>query len=386
MFLRETCAKGGILPVVTLCRRINRITHLTILIQFIPKANPLLSIQIVEFLGDLAPTKGGVITDIVLAVGAFLGSDDDHTVGTTRTIDSGSRNVLQHLDALNIRRIQERQRIKRSITGLGTSTGGGRIIIDDETINHVEGFVTTRDTITTTDADDAGSTRLTRGLCDVQTSHSTLQGTLYGIVLLAEHISIYRRDATGEFQTLLGTITHNHHFVEFAGVIYQRDLHGLLKIIDIHVEGTITHVFHTEGQRGLHLCLEGEVTVIVGHDTLTLFTLYNHGCTNQGFARANICDMTCNQVLRYSQQGADRNDSCNKQSFYHKFKYLFSLFLRGKYILYLFNLYLGQFVVQVQQSKFMIKLRAVCENPLQETVYGIVSLIIAHANLLDSNF
>ena len=247
MFLREACTKGSILPVVTLCRRVNRITHLTILIQFVPKVNPLSGIQVVKLLGDLAPTKGGVITDIVLAMRSFLSSDDDHTVGTTRTIDSGSGNILQHLDALDIRGVQERQRIKRGITGLGTCTGGCRIIIDDETINHIERFVTTSDTITTTDADDAGCTRLTRGLCDIQTSHSTLQGTLYGIVLLAEHISIYRRDTTGQLQALLGTITHNHHFVEFAGVIYQRDLHGLLEVIDIHVEGTIANVFHTEG-------------------------------------------------------------------------------------------------------------------------------------------
>ena len=385
MFLRETGTQSGILPVVALCRSINRITHFTILIEFVPKVNPLSGIQIIKLSGDLAPTEGGIITDVVLAMGAFLRGDDNHTIGTTRTIDSGSRNVLQHFDALDIRGVQERQGVKCGITGLGTCTGRGRIVIHDEAIDHVERFVTTGDTITTTDADDAGSTRLTRGLCDVQTCHSTLQGTLNRIILLTEDFITYRRNATGQLQALLGTISHNHHFVKFAGVINQRYLHGLLEVIDIHIEGAIAYIFHTEGQRSLHLRLEGEVTIVVGHDTLTLFTLYNHGCTNQGFTSANICDMTCNQVLRYSQQGANRNECCNKQSLYHKFKYLFSLFLRGKYILYLFNLYLGQFVVQIQQSKFMIKLRAVCENPLQELIHSIVTTIITHANLLDGN-
>ena len=176
-------------------------------------------------------------------------------------------------------------------------------------------------TITTTDADDAGSTWLARCGGNVQTSHSTLQGTLYGSILLTKHLIIYRRNATRQLQALLGTITHNHHFVQTAGVIYQRYLHGLLEVIDIHVEGTIAYVFYTEGQRGLHLRLKGEVSIDVSHDALPPFTLYNHGCAYQGFASTNICDMTCNQVLRYSQQRANRNECCNKQSFYHKFNY-----------------------------------------------------------------
>ena len=198
MFLRETGTQSGILPVVTLCRSINRITHFTILIEFVPKVNPLSGIQIIKLSGNLTPAEGGIITDIVFAVGTFLRGDDNHTIGTTRTIDSGSRNVLQHFDALDIRGIEKRQRVERGITGLGTCTSGGRIVIHDEAINHVERFVTTGDTITTTDANDAGSTGLPAGGGHVQASHSTLQGTLYGIVLLAEHISIYRRDTTGQ--------------------------------------------------------------------------------------------------------------------------------------------------------------------------------------------
>ena len=33
-----------------------------------------------------------------------LGSDDDNTIGTTRTIDGGRRSILQYVDAFNFRR------------------------------------------------------------------------------------------------------------------------------------------------------------------------------------------------------------------------------------------------------------------------------------------
>ena len=102
MFLRETCLEGGILPVVALRRLVQTVTHLTVVVHLVPQVSPLPSIQEVQLLADGAPTESGTIVDVVLAVRAFLGGDDDHTVGTTRTIDSGGRDVLQHLDAFNV--------------------------------------------------------------------------------------------------------------------------------------------------------------------------------------------------------------------------------------------------------------------------------------------
>jgi hypothetical protein len=42
-------------------------------------------------------------------------------------------------------------------------------------------------------------------------------------------------------------------------------------------------------------------------------------------------------------------------------------------------------MIQIQQSILVIILRAILKHPLQEMVDGIVTLIIAYANLLDGN-
>ncbi len=122
---------------------------------------------------------------------ALLGGDDNHTVGTSRTIDGCSRYILQHFYALNIRWIQKSQRIKSGIITLCTCACRGRIVVNYESVNHIEGLIATSDGVTTTDADDAGCTRLTTGSGHVQTCHSSLQGTLDGGVVLLQQLIAY---------------------------------------------------------------------------------------------------------------------------------------------------------------------------------------------------
>ena len=255
VFLLEACAQGLALPVITLSGIGKVVTQFSVLIQFMPDVCPLLGVQEVQFPGDATPSERGVITDVVFAVRALLGGDDDHTVGTTGTIDGCGRHVLQHLDALDVRGIQERQRVEGGVARFGTSACRCRIVIHDESVDHIEWFVTAGDGVSTTDADDAGSTRLTRGLGDIQTCDGSLKGTLHGGVLLLQQLIAYGGDAAGEFQTFLGTIAYHDHLIQFAGVIDQLNLHRLLEVVDIHVEGTIAYIFHSQGQRGFHLGL-----------------------------------------------------------------------------------------------------------------------------------
>ena len=102
VLLLETCTEGSILPVVGGCGSIQTVADLTVLVEFVPDVCPLPGVEVVQFLANLTPSEAGVITDVVLAVRALLRGDDDHTVGTTCTIDSGGRDILQHLDALDV--------------------------------------------------------------------------------------------------------------------------------------------------------------------------------------------------------------------------------------------------------------------------------------------
>ena len=382
MLLLETCLQSCILPVVSGCRRIQSIAHLTIVVELVPEISPLPGIEVAEFLADRAPSEGGIIADVVTPMGTLLGGDDNHTIGTTRTIDGRCRYILQHFYALNISGIKERQRVESCITTTGTCLVGRHIIIDNESVNHIEGLVTTSDTVTATDADDAGCTRLTAGGRDIQTCHSTLKGTLYRGILLFQQLIAYRRDAAGEFQALLCTIAHDYHFVQATSIVYQLNLYWFLKIIDIHIQRAIAHIFYSQGQRRFYLCLQGEVAVDICHDALALFAFHDDGSANQRLTIASVSDMSCDQPLRQGIEGADRNKRCNKQSFYHKSMSII-LLLRGKGGLHLIDLFLCQFVIQIQQSVFVIIHGTILEHPLEEMVDGIVTLIIAYADLLD---
>ena len=70
-----------------------------------------LSVQYVEFLGIEAPAQVQAVVELLHALLALLGGDDDDAVGTTRTIDSGGRSILQYVDALDILRVNHRKGI-----------------------------------------------------------------------------------------------------------------------------------------------------------------------------------------------------------------------------------------------------------------------------------
>ena len=122
MFLLESCTQGLTLPVVGLSRCIQAITDLTFLIEFVPDISPLPSIEIIQLLADAAPSESGIITERVTTMRTFLGGDDDHTVGTTGTVDGCGGYIFQYLNALDITGVEEGQGIECGITALGTGT------------------------------------------------------------------------------------------------------------------------------------------------------------------------------------------------------------------------------------------------------------------------
>ena len=98
MVLRESCTECCILPVVIGGRSRQRGTWIQFIIQFCK----LMGIEEVELLRSRTPTKGTCIVDGIASVRAFLGGDDDNTVGTTRTIDSGGRDILQDFNTFDV--------------------------------------------------------------------------------------------------------------------------------------------------------------------------------------------------------------------------------------------------------------------------------------------
>ena len=122
----------------------------------------------IHHLGYIVECREGYGTCIVqghLTFLTLLGSNEHNTVGTTGTIDSGSRSILQYLDALDILRVDI----------LDTT------VLDNHTVYYIERSTAGTDGTLTTDGDTTHCTR-TLGVGDIHTGSltlHTLQGILY---------------------------------------------------------------------------------------------------------------------------------------------------------------------------------------------------------------
>ena len=163
--------------------------------------SPLAGIHRLNLVGIERGGHRGVEVDLHLAVLALLGGDDDHTVGSTRTVDRGRGGILQHLDALDVVTVQLVH------AGLGGHT------VDD-----VQRVVVVQRTDTT----DAyrGSTRQVTVGRDVHARHTTLQGLhRVVLVLLGQLADADYRDGTRQVGLALGGITRHHHLVQREGIV-----------------------------------------------------------------------------------------------------------------------------------------------------------------------
>ena len=122
----------------------------------------------VHHLGYIMECREGNCTCIVQGNLAFLtslGGYEYHTIGTTCTIDSGSRSILQYLDALDILRVDI----------IDTT------VLDNHTVYYIERSTLGTDGALTTDSDTTHCTRTLR-VGDIHTGSltlHTLQGILY---------------------------------------------------------------------------------------------------------------------------------------------------------------------------------------------------------------
>ena len=91
-----------------------------------------------------------------------LGGDDDDTIGTTRAIDGRGRHILQHLDRLDVGRINRSQRIEIGASHTVAGIGGRTAIVEQHTVDDIQRLIAGIDGVTATDADIDRCTWLTR--------------------------------------------------------------------------------------------------------------------------------------------------------------------------------------------------------------------------------
>ena len=208
MVVADTCLIVQILPVgidiVALVQRVLVLTgiltelaecgtvHHRILLEDTPEAH----ITIIGHLGGRT-------------LSTLDGGDDDHTVGTTGTVDSGGRGILQDIHRLDVGGVD----IRKSAH-------------EGDTVEHDQRVVRGSQRALTTDTDLHLGTWLRRCLCHQHTSNTTLQGLSgVGCSHLVQLLTTNVGHRTRHSLTTLGTVTDNHHFVHHVTVFLKIHTH-----------------------------------------------------------------------------------------------------------------------------------------------------------------
>ena len=228
---------------------------------------------VVVVISQLRHTELGAHRECALAFLTALGGDQNHTVGSTATIDRSCGSVFQHGDALDVVRVEHRNRVRR-VREVRVVTA-----VDGDAIDNVQRTATSVDRTDTANANLRSRARLTRGLRHLHTGELT-----------AEHLIDRNRGDVGNFSgadrgdtTRLGfaalcTIGHNHHFVKRALFVGKHDAHVRTSR---HLDRL--HADIRDAQQIMSLrTRQSELTVHVSCRT-DLCSCDHHGSTYNGF-------------------------------------------------------------------------------------------------------
>ena len=207
---------------------------------------------------------------------ASLGSDDNHTIGSTCTIDRGRRGIFQYRDTFDVVRTQ----------GIEIWTWDRHAVEDKEW--RLAGV----DRVGTTDLEGSRLARFTRRRDDLQTGTLSLQSL---VEACRRHIfylfRLYGRHGTRNGSLLSHTIRHHNHFVHHLGIRSKGDVERVSLRFHYMLLRNATHI--RVGKRSLRSTLnfDGIVTVNIGHYAIWCSLLHN-GHTNHRFVVFSRHDCT----------------------------------------------------------------------------------------------
>ena len=169
-----------------------------------------------KILGHGLYTGLGVEVDVHAAGLAALGGDDDDTVGTLDTIDSGCGSILQDVHGLDIVRVDGGQCV------LGTAS---RLCVDEHAVDDDHRFVGRVDGVDTTDADGRTAARHTGVLRHLHTGRAALEYLVGGGGDgLGDSVRSHGRYGSGKVALLDGCVADGYCFFEEGAVVGHCDV------------------------------------------------------------------------------------------------------------------------------------------------------------------
>ena len=180
-------------------------------------------IQHINLLRDMREAPAARELHLWLTCLTTLGSDDNDTVGTTRTINSCSRGILQDFDILDIMRVDHAQRVTALLI-LGSTIAWSRTGIEWDTIHDVKRLRRSRERVGTTYHDTHTTTRSTVALVNLHTCHLTLH-TVSQVERTTLHqvFTLQGTQGTAQVALLHRTITYDNNFIHHLGIFLHRN-------------------------------------------------------------------------------------------------------------------------------------------------------------------
>ena len=215
------------------------------------QVNKLLCIEHIQILGIGAYWHITIVRHMRTGIFAsLLSRDDDNAIRGTRTIDGGSRCVLQHREGFNIVRIYQCECIGWAFKAF---------VIQGKTINYNQWVILSIQRRATTNTNRCGTTRSATTAHHINTCHLALNHilswSLQAMVLIIRFDSCYW---TRQVIFLSCTITNNHSFIQHW-VILKRNYHCA---ISFYGSRFVTNIGHTKGCAGLYV--KFEITIRIG--------------------------------------------------------------------------------------------------------------------------
>ena len=163
----------------------------------------------VERVGELADDRLVLDRNVGLSFRGRLGRDEDHAVGTPRSVDCRCRSVLQNLDRFDVRDVDLREVAR---------------IAHREAVDYDKRSVGTFERAVAADTDDRSRTRILRGVQHLKTCGPALKQAVDrsgGEVVERAHFDGSHR--TGEVAFLYGTVADHDHLVHEFRIVFERD-------------------------------------------------------------------------------------------------------------------------------------------------------------------
>ena len=188
------------------CARIFTILVFIVLIHHLMYGLVAICIKHIKVLSNLSEAQIGTEIHLYITLLTILGCNQNHTVGSYRTIDGSGSTILQNLHRLDVLRVHA-------------------VDIARETVHNIKRFVIA-ECLDTTNLDAHTGTGITTTLQDVHTGYLTLQSLSWvGSSALSHLLGIDRRKSTGHIAALHGTVTYYNHFAQSLCVLTHGDVH-----------------------------------------------------------------------------------------------------------------------------------------------------------------